>query len=244
MTPEHRTLQGVARRLLLGCMILCGTGPAMATAIQSHDSILTVASDFLDAQARAHHGDDLVVQVRPGNLDPRLRLQACGAELEAFLTPGTRMIGNTTVGIRCPAPAPWSLFVPMQVNVRGEVVVLERPLPRGALIASGDIRVELRDLGNLHGGYLTNPAEVSNMVLRRGLPAGTVLSPQMVEPQRLVHRGDTVILLAQGGGLSVRMEGLALAHGAYGDRVTVRNLSSRRVVEGRVLSAGVVGVNM
>ncbi|WP_255722486.1 flagellar basal body P-ring formation chaperone FlgA [Ectothiorhodospira lacustris] len=205
---------------------------------------MTSAGAFLGHQARAHHGDHVDVRISRGSLDPRLRLRACDTTLETFLPAGARMTGHTTVGVRCTAPSPWSLFVPMQVVVRGEVVVLERALPRGTLLSQNDIRLELRDLGNMHSGYLTDPAEVTNMVLRRALPAGTALSPQMVEPQRLVQRGQKVTLVAQNTDLSVRMEGQALADGAHGDRVQVRNLSSRRIVEGRVLSAGVVGVNM
>ncbi|WP_412852473.1 flagellar basal body P-ring formation chaperone FlgA [Ectothiorhodospira shaposhnikovii] len=229
---------------LFTSLLICAPINLMAVETQSHDSILTAAGTFLGQQARAHHGEYVDVRINRGSLDPRLRLRACDGPLETFLPPGTRMTGHTTVGVRCTTPSPWSLFVPMQIVVRGEVVVLERALPRGTLISEGDIRLELRDLGSMHGGYLTEPTAVTNMVLRRALPAGTALSPQMVEPQRLVQRGQKVMLVAQNTAISVRMEGQALADGAYGDRVQVRNLSSRRIVEGRVLSAGVVGVNM
>ncbi|MBK1673457.1 flagella basal body P-ring formation protein FlgA [Ectothiorhodospira shaposhnikovii] len=225
-------------------LLLSISPQVMAVNTQTHDSILAAAGNYLSSQAQAHHAEHLDVRVIRGSLDPRLRLRACDTALETFLPPGARLTGNVTVGVRCPSPSPWSLFVPMQVVVRGEVIVLERALPRGTMLSQSDFRLELRDLGSMHGGYLTDPAEVTNMVLRRALPAGTALSPQMVEPPRLVQRGQNVTLVAQNAGIAVRMEGQALADGAYGDRIQVRNLSSRRVVEGRVLSPGVVGVNM
>jgi len=82
------------------------------------------------------------------------------------------------------------------------------------------------------------------MVLRRALQTGTVLTPQMVEPPRLVQRGQRVLLLAETGSVAVRVEAEAMGNGALGDRVRVRNLSSQNIVEGRVLSHGVVGVSM
>ncbi|MGM0676987.1 flagellar basal body P-ring formation chaperone FlgA [Ectothiorhodospira marina] len=232
---------------VLSCLTLCLLvlpPTTLASEVEPHANILETARDFLTEQARQHHGDALEVRVVPGRLDPRLRLRACGAPLEADLPPGGRMVGNTTVGVRCPGPSPWNLYVPMQVNVSGEVVVLDRSLPRGAVLSSTDIRLERKALDGLHSGYLVDPERANHMVLRRALRGGTVLTPHMVEPQRLVHRGERVTLLSENAAISVRMAGEAMADGAYGDRVRVRNLSSRRVVEGRVLSAGVVGVNM
>ncbi|MCG5493058.1 flagellar basal body P-ring formation chaperone FlgA [Ectothiorhodospira variabilis] len=235
------------RGSVLSCLALCALAlppTALSSEVEPHGNILKAAREFLTEQARQHHGDALEVRVVPGRLDPRLRLRACGAPLEAQLPPGGRMVGNTTVGVRCPGPAPWSLYVPMQINLRGEVVVLDRSLPRGTVLSSNDIRLEHRELNSLHSGYLVDPEGAQNMVLRRALSGGTVLTPHMVEPQRLVHRGERVTLISENSVVSVRMAGEAMADGSYGDRVRVRNLSSKRIVEGRVLSAGVVGVNM
>lgn len=244
-SPVHER-RGWIRSLLLS-LALCALAlppAALGSEVESHGNILKAARAFLTEQARQHHGDSLEVRVVPGRLDSRLRLRACDTPLEAHLPPGGRLIGGTTVGVRCPGPSPWSLYVPMQVNVRGEVVIINRSLPRGTVLSSGDLRLERRELNSLHSGYLVDPERAKDMVLRRALSGGTVLTPHMVEPQRLVHRGERVTLISENSVVTVRMAGEAMADGSYGDRVRVRNLSSRRVVEGRVLSAGVVGVNM
>jgi flagellar basal body P-ring formation protein FlgA len=217
---------------------------AAAHAQESHDHILQAATRFMTAEARNAHGEQFDVAVTPGRLDPRLRLRRCEAPLEAFLGPGSRMAGNSTVGVRCPGPVTWTLYVPVRISVHGQVLVLAEPLPRGSLLQASNLRREHHDVGNLSGGYLSDLAAAQHMVLRRALPAGTVLTPQMVEPQRLVQRGQRVTLMAEGATVTVRVEGEALSDGSRGQRVQVRNLSSQRVVEGTVLSHGVVGVNM
>jgi flagella basal body P-ring formation protein FlgA len=66
----------------------------------------------------------------------------------------------------------------------------------------------------------------------------------MVRAPRLVQAGQHVILLATTPQLQVRMKGKALADGTRGDIIKVRNLRSKRVVEGVVTHAGIVEVSM
>ncbi|MCG5535725.1 flagellar basal body P-ring formation chaperone FlgA [Ectothiorhodospira mobilis] len=240
-----RCRQGFFLALILVLLLpTAGSAAENAAGIQDHETIQAAARAYLQGVARDHHGEGVEVQVVAGRLDPRLRLRACGEPLQASLPPGARLMGNTTVGVRCGGPAPWRLFVPMEVRVSGEVLVTRRPLPRDTVLSGEDIRLERRALDDLHGGYLVDPQRVQGMVLRRSLQAGTVLTPQLVEPRQLVHRGQKVTLMAQNAAISVRVRGEALGDGAYGEQVRVRNLSSGRVVEGRVLSSGVVGVTM
>ncbi len=215
-----------------------------STDSEPHENIRTVAADFIATQARQTHDARFEIHVTPGQLDSRLRLRACEAGLEAFAAPGSRMAGNTTVGVRCLGPVTWTLYVPVHVEVRGEVVVLAHAQPRGTVLAASQLRLEPHDVGALSAGYLVDLEEARDMVLRRALQGGTVLTPQMVEPPRLVQRGQRVQLLAENESVAVRVEGEALADGARGDQVRVRNLSSQRIVEGVVLSHGVVGVTM
>ncbi|KTF29616.1 flagellar basal body P-ring formation chaperone FlgA, partial [Xanthomonas translucens] len=68
------------------------------------------------------------------------------------------------------------------------------------------------------------------------------LSASDLVAQRLVRRGDNVALVARNGGLEVRMAGRALSDGGENERVTVENLSSRRVLQGTVSQNGDVFV--
>lgn len=227
----------------LACLLL----PAAAgvAAHEPQQNILQTATQFMETAALDAHGPGFDIAVSAGPLDDRLRLRACDESLEAFMAPGTRTSGNTTVGVRCQGPVSWTLYVPVQIEVYGEVLVLSEPLPRGTLLQPAQLRLERHDVGRLvSGGYLADPEAARGMVLRRALQAGTVLTPQMVEPPRLVERGQRVLLLADTGSVAVRVEAEAMGDGALGERVRVRNLSSQKIVEGQVVSHGVVGVSM
>ncbi len=229
----------IARFLLAAC--LAGVaGTASAGAIQAPDTIRAAAGAFLRAQHPGVKHDAL--QVRVTALDSRLRLPRCSEPLRTFLAPGSRTLGNTTVGVRCRAPRPWTIYVPARVSMYRKVLVATRPLPRGTRLSAADVRMTRKDVDNLAYGYLTDPTAVQGKLLRRLVPAGMALDPEMLESPPLVKRGQQVVLLAETGGLQVRMTGLALATGAAGDSIKVRNLSSRRVVEGVIVRTGVVRV--
>lgn len=226
--------------LAAACLALAVV-PAHAGAIQTPASIRAAAGRFL----RAQHPDikPSALHVHVQHLDPRLRLPLCAGALHTFLAPGSHSVGNTTVGVRCPAPRSWTIYVPARVSVYRKVLVAARPLPAGTRMSGADVRVARRDVESLSYGYLTATKDVTGKLLRRLVPAGMAITPEMLQSPPLIRRGQKVILLAETAGLQVRMTGLALATGAAGDPIKVRNLSSHRIVEGVVVRPGVVRVS-
>jgi len=69
-----------------------------------------------------------------------------------------------------------------------------------------------------------------------------VLTNQQLLGTRAVQRGQTVTLVADAGGMSVRMAGRALSDGLINQRVRVENLSSGKIVEGIARSEQVVEI--
>jgi flagella basal body P-ring formation protein FlgA len=179
-----------------------------------------------------------------GRLDPRLRLAACSGKLEAFMPPGARVLGNTTVGVRCAAAGGWTVYVSARVALYGEVLVTTQPLARGETISADRVRLVERDLATLSRGYFDAPEPVIGQLATRSLNADTVLNPQLVEAPLLVKRGEQVTLITGRPGFMIRSSGQALADGGSGDLIRIRSKGSKRIVEGRVVSQGVVKVTL
>lgn len=213
--------------------------------VQPLDRIASAVAERLRAEAASRwQGDPQAnVEINVSRLDSRLRLPACRGPLETELAPGARMIGSVAVGVRCSTPG-WSLFVPARVSVNRPVVVMAVSRPRGATLRETDLALERRDLGTLRAGYLTDRAEVVGMQLRRPVQARVVLHAGLAEAPELVSRGERIVLEATGGGIAVQVEGEALAGGALGQRVRVRNLATGRVVEGEVADKGLVTMGL
>jgi len=231
--------------LTLSCifMTLGGTLAAAAAGLQSLDEIRSTAEQFALAQIPAGDADaGRSIQVRADPLDPRLRLSACEKPLQAYIPLGMTVRSNTTIGVRCTGTSPWALFVPVKIAITRPVVVLSHPLDRGAVLAEDDIRVESRT-GNFGvSGYYSDPAQVVGKVLTRPVSAGQPVSTAFLTGNRLVRRGQNVTLVAESGSIAVRMAGTAMMDGGEGDRIKVKNATSKRIVEGVVRDGGIVEI--
>ena len=166
------------------------------------------------------------------SLDPALRMPACTQPLQA------QQATAGTVEVACPEG--WRLFVPVKLRRSQPVLVLARGVAAGEPVPADALAVETRDASRIAGAALSDPAQAAGQVARRTLPAGTVLSAGDLAAPRLVRRGDQVALVSRRGGVEVRVSGRALGDAGENERVAVENLSSRRVLQGRVGPGGEV----
>jgi flagella basal body P-ring formation protein FlgA len=204
---------------------------------QSLDPIRQAARTYVQAQVGTSPGK---VETSIGTIDPRLHLPQC-THLEAFLPPGSRLWGNTTVGVRCLAPSTWSIYVPVTVKIFSTVVVSARPLARGQTLTAEDLAIRTEDLTQLPAGILTDPAQAAGMTTTSSLPAGYALRTDMLRAHYVILQGQTVRIVSQGKGFQVSSEGKALGNGSVGQIVSVRTRSGQ-VVSGIAQPNGVVEV--
>ncbi|WP_305805219.1 flagellar basal body P-ring formation chaperone FlgA [Stenotrophomonas sp. YIM B06876] len=212
------------RPMLMLCLLLAA--PVWAAGWQPVESIRSAALATLDAGTDAE-----------ATLDAGLRLPACPVALEA------RATANTTVEVSCPQAGGWRLFVPLKIRREQAVLVLNRGLAAGEILGPADIGSVKRDTARIAGAVLTDPQQAIGRVARRTLAAGSLLSATDLVSPRLVRRGDNVSLVSRRGGIEVRVAGRALGDAGENDRVSVENLSSRRVVQGVVAAGGDVLVS-
>jgi flagella basal body P-ring formation protein FlgA len=85
-------------------------------------------------------------------------------------------------------------------------------------------------------GYLTSPEALIGQRLRQQLTAGRIITPQVLQADNIIRRGQSVTLIATAGGINVTMSGKSLMDGALNQRIRAENLSSGRVIEGIVRS--------
>ena len=206
---------------LIGGLTACAV---MAADFQPVDTIKAAALGALPVGADAE-----------ATLDPALRLPRCGAALVA------RVQGSNSVEVACPDG--WRLFVPVRVRRSQTVLVLSRGIAPGETITTDAFVPETRDASRIVGAAVADPAQAVGRVARRTLSAGAVLSATDLVAQRLIRRGDNVALVSRRGGVEVRVVGKALGDAGESERVTVENLSSRRVVQGVVGPGGDVWVS-
>jgi flagella basal body P-ring formation protein FlgA len=225
----------------LSLYLLFVTAPALAHAAanprQDLGSIRAAVSSYLARETRGLPG---AAHFEIGRIDPNLSLAECPA-LEAFPAPGARPWGRSSVGVRCAAPSPWTIYVPVTIQVKVRYLVSARPLAQGLALQSGDLLLREGDLGHLPAGVLSDPDQAIGKLMRLALASGEPLRADMLSAPLLIRQGQTITLVSRGRGFRVSVEARALTSAAAGQIVQARTASGQ-VLSGITRSASEVDV--
>jgi flagella basal body P-ring formation protein FlgA len=137
-----------------------------------------------------------------------------------------------TIELRCQDAKPWHIYVPVRIVGTSPVAVAAHAIVAGTLIKDTDVKTEEHDVSELPLGFLDDPAIAIGLTASRPIAGGAYLTNQQLMAAKAVQRGQSVTLIADAGGMSVRMAGRALSDGLMNQRVRVQNLSSGKIVEG------------
>lgn len=124
-----------------------------------------------------------------------------------------------------------------------DVVLLQRPVARGEIVASQDIITERRPREGMAQDLATEPAAVIGKSARRALQPGQPLRLSDLQRHEIIARNEIVTAVFEAPGLVLTMRGRANEAGALGDLVTVQNLTSKKIVQGVVTGPGRIAVN-
>ena len=231
------------RTTTITTMIFCAgalaiqMGRAQAMEMEDPALIRAAAENAVRAQAGAAAGS-LTLQVAP--FDPRLRVAVCDRVLTGFISGGSAVRNQTTVGVRCEGSIRWTVYASVTVQSQAQVLVARRSMMRDTEVTAADFTLESRRVPGLASAYVSDPAALSAQRLARPIASGDSLTADTLAPANLIHRGQQVVLIARAGGFEVRTAGIALSDGHAAERIKVQNQSTQRVVEGIVRSANEV----
>ena len=97
-------------------------------------------------------------------------------------------------------------------------------------------------LSQAKGEVVRDPSQAVGMQLKRSVtPNQPISTTDLVRPA-VVGRDSIVRIVLDSQGLSLSGQGIALEAGAMGERIRIRNPSSRAVLEAQVIAPGVVRV--
>ena len=218
-----------------------GATPSVATPGEFQD----VAQ--LEALARAAGAQELQAitdrqRLVVGPIQPHLQLPRCASAVKPLIGTAPHMKDRVTVELRCAGPATWHLYVPVRLVGTTPVAVTAHAIVVGSVLTANDLRVEQHDVSELPPGYFDDPAVAVGLTAARPVSGGAILTNQQLVASRAVQRGQSVTLVANAGGMLIRMAGRAMNDGLVNQRVKVQNLSSGKIVEGVARSGQVVEI--
>ena len=151
-------------------------------------------------------------------------------------------VSRTTYSLECRNPN-WKSYVPVTQEIFIEGIKAIAPIQRGGAITPQNTGIGEVNLNTIRGHLYTSSNPPYGLMASRNIRINTFLTDQLTELPDLVKKGSNVLITAQSGAISVKMNGTALEDGVMGQQIRVQNVSSGRIVYGKVVSDSEVLVN-
>ncbi len=116
----------------------------------------------------------------------------------------------------------------VRVGMTREVVVAQRPLSLGNYVRRADITLESRVFGAGDDLGMGQLEEVVGQQVQQFVPVGEMVTGKSIKSVDLVRRSRPVTVVGNGSAVQVRLTGMALDSGGYGEVVRVRVGADRR----------------
>jgi flagellar basal body P-ring formation protein FlgA len=177
-----------------------------------------------------------------GPIETGLHHEKCSRPIRPVVASPQHMKDRVMIELRCQDPKPWHIYVPVRIVGTSPVAVAAHAIIAGTVIKASDLKTEEHDISELPLGFLDDPSIAIGLTAGRPIAGGAYLTNQQLVAAKAVQRGQSVTLIADLGGMSVRMAGRAMSDGLMNQRVRVQNLSSGKIVEGIARSEQIVEI--
>lgn len=223
--------------LLSTLSLAIATSAAATPPTEDAGRLRQLATTHLAQQLAGMVGDIRIDAEPPQSASKLARCESA----EAFIPEGAQRVGNVAVGIRCRAPANWTVYVRATVSVTTNYLVAAVPLKPGQTLTADLLEPRQGNLAKLAQDVITQPELAIGKVMTTGLVAGAPIRSGMLRTPPAVVQGQGVMLTSRGSGFRISSEGRALNNAAAGQVVQARTASGQ-VVSGFARADGGVDV--
>lgn len=163
--------------------------------------------------------------------------------------------GRIQISVEVPKKLERTIVVPVVIKVAeqsvrinavvritrpGRVIQANRRIERGEIIRAEDISEKIVDLYEVQAGSQMLSSEIIGLVASRTIAPHSIITSSSIEKLKLIKRGDSVNLKVSIPGIEISIAGSAYESGALGEIIRVKNISSGKIISGRVTGAGEV----
>lgn len=135
-----------------------------------------------------------------------------------------------------------ALNIPIEVREFIQVPVAKHALATGTIVSAQDVKMARANLSDVPVDSARNPQEIVGQAIKYPISHGEVFSRRKLSLPSIVERGSRVTLRYRTSLLEATASGVAMEEGILGQRIQVRNESSKKVITGEVLSEGLIEV--
>ncbi len=122
------------------------------------------------------------------------------------------------------------------------LVILKHNLKKGEVIQLHNLNYTNKKdiIGN---GYFINFENLIGRKLKQNLSRGQVIKSRHLEENFMVKEGQSILIFSDLNGIKVKMAGNALQNGHFNELIKVKNLSSGKIIQGRIVDEKKIFIN-
>lgn len=182
------------------------------------------------------------IQITLNNQAALTYLPACDSKHLTIENQRPGATKRTTYAVSCSSPE-WKSFVPITQVILIPAIKAITPINRGQTIDRSNTDIGQVDITDLRGHIFTEQNPPYGLVASRNLRINSFITDNVTKQPTLIKKGDQVLITAQTGNITVKMNGSALEGGIKGQQIRVKNTSSGRIIYAKVVTDSEVLVN-
>jgi len=131
---------------------------------------------------------------------------------------------------------------PMQLLLSGRVhplvamPVLKKHISSGGIIKHNDISWKKIRSKNTNYNSVSSAEQLRDQVARRPLIAGRIIRASDIRPQKLVNKGDFVVVQLRNDAMSLSTRGISIESGSRNEIIKIRNPRSNKIIEAKIIA--------
>ncbi len=155
---------------------------------------------------------------------------------EVITDPKEKFLGNVvaTLNISVDGKKVKSLRVAGLVDLYEEVFYSTKVIPKGEIVKEDDIQLKRAKITDDPKNYSNNTLDIVGKKALRDIYPEEPLKLSDLDNPVVIEKGDTVKLVFTRPGMLISAKGEAKDSGRIGDKIRVMNLSSKKVIQGRI----------
>jgi flagella basal body P-ring formation protein FlgA len=241
----------IRTKLLLAVVLSVAFGPAGLPAAWALDNpeakVTAVIKEFITAKNPAWSRDEIKIAYKTAEKTFAQLAELPGDTqfkvLEGY--PDFKPVGSVIFPLQATSVQGSNKFLlRAKVEVLKQIAVAAKLIKKGQKIEAADLNWAERDVALLPQKYFTAPEQLLSEEAKISIPENSTIFAWMAGPPPLVRGGQAVTLVATAAGLTVRAKGEALSDGYRDEVIQVKRLDADKVLQGKVVSAAEVEVNV
>lgn len=209
-----------------------------STAQQIDQAVVQHLQQLMNAEAKRNGWQGMRLSVSSKALTNLQQVAPCPGPVN--ISGSNSRSARQQLTLECKGTRGWPVKVSSELQVFLPVVISSSVINRGDTIQANMLKREEQDITRNLRGFYHRTEQVAGMSAKRRIRANQLLSPDLIDQPLLVRRGEKVKIVAQRDGISASMSGQAMANGGKDDVIRVKNLTSNKIIEAKVLETGLV----